>query len=200
MKQVSHLLNVKGWDVWSLPPDATVYEAIDQMAQKEVGALLVMEGEQLVGIVSERDYARKVILKGKSSRETRVSEIMSHPVISVRPELTCEQAMAVMADKRVRHLLVMVDEKVVGVNKDSDLLIFLKDVSAASQVDIVESFFVINSSCFELWKEELLVVVFVDVFIQIFIDVCTWSESSTGEDFLVVDSGEDEVSQSVVEV
>ncbi len=122
MKQVSHLLNVKGWDVWSLPPDATVYEAIDQMAQKEVGALLVMEGEQLVGIVSERDYARKVILEGKASKETQVREIMSYPVICARPELTVEQTMALMTEKSVRHLPVVVADKVVGVISIGDVV------------------------------------------------------------------------------
>src|SRR5713101_10126986 len=110
MKRVSDLLNEKGRHIWSLAPDATVYEAIEQMAQKGVGALLVMEGERLVGIVSERDYARKVILKGKSSREIQVGEIMSHPVICVPPELTVEQTMALMTDKHIRHLQVVVDE------------------------------------------------------------------------------------------
>jgi CBS domain-containing protein len=122
MKQVSDLLKHKGRDIWSLPPDATVYEAIDQMAQKGVGALLVMEGEHVVGIVSERDYARKVILKGKSSWEIRVSEIMSHPVIYARPELTVEQTMALMTEKRVRHLPVMVGERVVGVISIGDVV------------------------------------------------------------------------------
>src|SRR6266705_4748633 len=102
MKQISDLLNEKGRDVWSLPPDATVYDAIDQMAEKVCGALLVMEGERLVGIVSERDYARKVILKGKASRETLVREIMSYPVVCVRPDLSVEQTMGLMTDKRVR--------------------------------------------------------------------------------------------------
>src|SRR5437879_4254268 len=99
MKRVCDLLDGKGQDIWSLSPDATVYEAIDEMAQKGVGALLVMECNQLVGIVSERDYARKVILKGKSSREIRVREIMSHPVICVTQELTVEQTMALMTEK-----------------------------------------------------------------------------------------------------
>src|SRR2546425_5277173 len=110
MLQISDVLKGKGWDIWSLTPDTTVYEAIDQMAQRGVGALLVMEGERLVGIVSERDYARKVILKGKASREIQVREIMSHPVICVSPELTIEQTMALMTDKHVRHLPVVVEE------------------------------------------------------------------------------------------
>ncbi len=122
MKNLSHLLNEKGREVWSLTPDATVYEAIDQMAQKGIGALLVMEGERLVGIVSERDYARKVILKGKSSRETLVREIMSHPVICARPELTVEETMALMTDKHIRHLPVVVEEKVVGVISIGDVV------------------------------------------------------------------------------
>jgi len=84
--------------------------------------LLVMEGERLVGIVSERDYARKVTLKGKASREIQVREIMSHPVICVSPELTIEQTMALMTDKRVRHLLVVVEETVVGVISIGDVV------------------------------------------------------------------------------
>ena len=122
MKLVLHVLNKKGEDVWSLSPDASVYEAIDQMAQKGVGALLVMEGDRLVGIVSERDYARKVILKGKSPRETRVREIMSHPVTCARPQLTVEETMALMTEKRIRHLPVVADEKVIGVISIGDVV------------------------------------------------------------------------------
>ncbi len=122
MKTVSNLLDAKGQDVWSLTPDATVYEAIDQMAQKGVGALLVMERERLLGIVSERDYARKVILKGKSSRKTKVREIMSYPVVCARLELTVEETMAIMTEKRVRHLPVVVEEKVVGVISIGDVV------------------------------------------------------------------------------
>ena len=122
MKQISDLLKEKGRQVWSLSPEATVYDAIDQMAEKSCGALLVMEGDRLVGIVSERDYARKVILKGKLSKETSVREIMSFPVICVRPEFTVDQTMALMTDKRVRHLPVMVDQKVLGVISIGDVV------------------------------------------------------------------------------
>jgi CBS domain-containing protein len=122
MKRVSDLLDHKGQDIWSLAPDATVYEAIDQMAQKGCGALLVMEGKRLVGIISERDYARKVILKGKSSREIAVREIMSYPVICIPPELSVEKTMALMTEKHVRHLPVVVGETVVGVISIGDVV------------------------------------------------------------------------------
>ena len=122
MKQISDLLRHKGRAVWSLSPDATVYEAIDQMAQKEVGALLVMEGDKLVGIISERDYARKVILNGKSSKETPVREIMSYPVVCASPELTVEQTMTLLTEKRIRHLPVVIGEKVVGVISIGDVV------------------------------------------------------------------------------
>jgi CBS domain-containing protein len=122
MKQISDLLKEKVSRVWSLPPDATVYDAIEQMAERECGALLVMEGQRLVGIVSERDYARKVILKGRASRETLVHEIMSSPVICASPELSVEQTMAVMTEKRVRHLPVLVDDEVIGVISIGDVV------------------------------------------------------------------------------
>jgi CBS domain-containing protein len=122
MKRVCDLLTDKGRDVWFLPPDATVYDAIDLMAQKGVGALLVMEGKRLVGIISERDYARKVILQGKHSQEIQVREIMSHPVICAYPELTIEQTMTLMTDNRVRHLPVVIEETVVGVISIGDVV------------------------------------------------------------------------------
>jgi CBS domain-containing protein len=122
MKQVSDLLNHKGRNVWSLTPDDSVYDAIDQMAERGVGALLVMEDGRLLGIVSERDYARKVILKGKLSKETKVSEIMSSPVICARPEFTVVETMALMTAKRVRHLPVVVNERVIGVISIGDVV------------------------------------------------------------------------------
>ena len=122
MKRICDLLDGKGRDIWALPPDATVYEAIEQMAHRGVGALLVMEDRRLVGIVSERDYARKVILKGKSSREIQVREIMSYPVVCVPPELTVEKTMELMTEKRVRHLPVVIEDTVVGVISIGDVV------------------------------------------------------------------------------
>ncbi len=122
MKTVRHILQDKGHTVWHTTPDALVYDALKIMAEKEVGSLLVLEEEKLVGIVSERDYARKVILKGKSSLDTPVGEIMTPKVISVRPENTIEECMALMTDKHIRHLPVVVDEKVVGVVSIGDVV------------------------------------------------------------------------------
>jgi len=123
MKTVRHLLRTKGNDVLSVSPDSAVFEALRRMAEKNVGAVLVLEGERLVGIFSERDYARKVILKGKSSKDTLVREIMSSHVLYVRPEQTIEECMALMTGKRVRHLPVL-DEKlrVVGVISIGDVV------------------------------------------------------------------------------
>ena len=122
MTSVAHLLHGKGHAVWSVPPAASVYEAIKLMADKGVGALLVMEGQRLVGIVSERDYARKVILQGKSSRDTPVREIMTDKVFYVRPEQTVEDCMAVMTAHRIRHLPVLDDDQVRGVVSIGDLV------------------------------------------------------------------------------
>jgi CBS domain-containing protein len=108
--------------VWAIPPDASVYEAIKLMAEKQVGALLVIDGQRLVGIVSERDYARKVILQGKSSWDTPVSEIMTDKVFYVRPDQTVEDCMALMTAQRIRHLPVLDDERVIGVVSIGDLV------------------------------------------------------------------------------
>jgi CBS domain-containing protein len=122
MKTVRHVLEVKGRQTWSIQPDASVYEALTLMADKEVGALLVLDGGKLIGIISERDYARKVILKGKSSLDTAVRDIMTPRVICVRPEQTIEECMALMTDKHVRHLPVVVGDDVVGVISIGDLV------------------------------------------------------------------------------
>src|SRR5213594_5189182 len=122
MKTVALLLRTKANQVLSVPPDTRVFEALKVMAEKNVGALLVVEGERLVGVFSERDYARKVILKGKSSKDTPVQEIMSSHVLYVRPEQTIEDCMALMTDKRVRHLPVMEEGRVVGVISIGDVV------------------------------------------------------------------------------
>ena len=122
MKTVAQLLRTKGHQVLSVSPDIPVFEALEVMAEKNVGALLVLEGERLVGIFSERDYARKVILKGKASKETPVREIMSSHVLYIRPEQTIEDCMALMTDKRVRHLPVMEEEKLMGVISIGDVV------------------------------------------------------------------------------
>ncbi len=122
MKTVNHILQGKGRNAWSIAPDASVYEALSLMAEKEVGALLVLDAGRLVGIISERDYARKVILRGKSTLDTPVKEIMTEKVISVRPEQTIDECMGLMTDKRIRHLPVLEGEKVVGVISIGDLV------------------------------------------------------------------------------
>jgi CBS domain-containing protein len=122
LNTVRQLLDVKGYQVWSISPDATVYAALEMMAEKNVGALVVCEGEQLVGMISERDYARKVILHGKTSKQTRVREIMSSPVYSVGPEQTIRECMQLMSSKHIRHLPVVDQGKVVGVISIGDVV------------------------------------------------------------------------------
>ena len=122
MKSISQLLHAKGREVWSVTPDTSVYDALKLMADKNVGALLVLEANRLVGIFSERDYARKVILKGKASKDTPVKEIMSPDVLFVRPENSIEECMALMTDKRFRHLPVLEGNQVVGVISIGDVV------------------------------------------------------------------------------
>src|SRR5580700_117836 len=111
---IEQVLQRKGGGIWSIAPDATVYDALAMMADREVGALLVMQDGRLVGIISERDYARKVILQGLSSRETHVREIMTGSPVTVTPENTVEDCMRVMTHHRVRHLPVVDAERVLG--------------------------------------------------------------------------------------
>lgn len=122
MKTVEQVLGEKGSEVYTIGPDASVFEALELMADKGIGALLVLEGGKPVGMLSERDYARKVILKGHSSRETRVSEIMSTELHFARPRQTVEECMAVVTEKRARHLPVLVNGKVAGMISIGDLV------------------------------------------------------------------------------
>lgn len=123
MITVQQVLKDKGYsDVWIVSPGASVNEALKLMSDKNVGALPVTEAGKLVGIISERDYARKVILKGKSSLSTPVSEIMTADVISVQPEQSMEECMTLMTQKRVRHLPVLVEDKLVGLISIGDVL------------------------------------------------------------------------------
>jgi CBS domain-containing protein len=122
MRRVRDILAVKGRDVWSIGPNASVYDAMKLMADKGIGALLVMEGAKLVGIISERDYARKVILQGRSSRTTAVHEIMTTRVAYAEPEQNIEECMALMTEIRIRHLPVIEAGEVRGVISIGDLV------------------------------------------------------------------------------
>jgi CBS domain-containing protein len=119
---VSALLRQKGSVVWSITPEATVFEAIKLMADKNIGALLVVSGDELLGVFSERDYTRKIALQGKTSKETRVREILSDKVISVTPRDSIEECMRLMTEHRVRHLPVLDDKKIVGIVSIGDLV------------------------------------------------------------------------------
>jgi len=122
MQTVKHLLEVKAAQVLSVGADDSVLHAIGVMAKYHVGALLVMQGDKLLGVLSERDYARKVILNGRASHDTKVGEIMSAPVITVGPEDTVHRCMEIMTDKRIRHLPVLSGDRVVGVLSIGDLV------------------------------------------------------------------------------
>jgi CBS domain-containing protein len=119
---IREILALKGSTVWSVSPETTVYDAIQLMADKNVGALLVLQETQLVGIISERDYTRKVILKGKASKQTAVREILSDKIVHITSEHTVEDGLRLMTDNRVRHLPVLEDGRVVGIVSIGDLV------------------------------------------------------------------------------
>ncbi len=122
MITVRDILRQKGNQIWSVSPDTTVFSALELMAAKNVGALVVMQGESLAGMFSERDYARKIILKGKASKETSVEEIMTTEVTIVRPGQSVDECMALMTDKRIRHLPVFEGEKLAGLISIGDVV------------------------------------------------------------------------------
>ncbi|HEY4644427.1 MAG TPA: CBS domain-containing protein [Bacteroidota bacterium] len=122
MTIVREILETKGKDIWSISPSATVFEALKLMAEKNVGALVVSDKEKVAGIISERDYARKIILHGKSSKEALVKDIMSSNVVFVRPDQSVEECMVLMSDKRIRHLPVLENERLIGVISIGDVV------------------------------------------------------------------------------
>ncbi len=134
---IRHMLEVKGHDVWSVAPEASVFDALRMMSDKGIGAVLVLDGEQIVGIMSERDYARKVVLLGKTSRETRVDEIMSSKVFTIHPDQTVEEAMELMTNKHIRHLPVVVGNDLLGMISIGDVVkaIIFKQREALSQLE-----------------------------------------------------------------
>jgi CBS domain-containing protein len=134
MRTVYHILTSKGAAVWSVTRDATVYEALQLMAEKNVGALPVLDGTALAGIFSERDYARNIILKGKSSKDVRVWEIMTSPVVTVAPSTSIEECMRVMTGERIRHLPVVDAGKLSGLVSIGDVV---KEI-IADQRDIID--------------------------------------------------------------
>jgi CBS domain-containing protein len=133
MITVKQILEEKGHQVWTISPEASVYEALKIMADKRVGALIVVENDQIVGVISERDYARKVVLRGKSSLETPVKDIMSTQVYFVDPDCTAEECMALMTEKRIRHLPVIQEKKLAGVISIGDVV---KSIITSQKVTI----------------------------------------------------------------
>jgi CBS domain-containing protein len=119
---VRDMLRTKGYKVWSVAPDTTVYDALQLMADKNIGAVLVMDGDNLVGILSERDYARKVVLQGRTSANTPAKDIMTSRVMCVSPEETAEEVMALMTEKKVRHLPVLENNKLIGIISIGDVV------------------------------------------------------------------------------
>lgn len=122
MKTVKQILDAKGYQVWSITPDKFVFDALKLMGEENIGALAVVEAERLVGIISERDYARKVILQGRTSRDTRVAEIMTAAVVATRLDQNVEECMATMTARRIRHLPVVENDQLIGMISIGDLV------------------------------------------------------------------------------
>lgn len=122
MNTIRHILQIKGNDLWSISPNATVFEALRLMAAKDVGALLVTDQDRMVGILSERDYARKIILHGKTSRETLVREIMTPVVFTIHPDQTVDECMDLMTQRRIRHVPVIEGDTLLGIISIGDVV------------------------------------------------------------------------------
>jgi CBS domain-containing protein len=145
MQTIRQILKNKGRKTWTISPETRVFDALQLMAEKDVGALLVVDGKTLVGVFSERDYARKVILLGKSSKKLRVSEIMSSPPIFIEPEHTVEKGLALMSAKHVRHLPVMEKNRLIGIVTIGDLVRSLIDEQKVV-IDHLEKYILSNTS------------------------------------------------------
>ena len=145
MKTIRHILKVKGRRTWKVRPTASVFDALQVMAEKDIGALLVVDGNKLVGVFSERDYARKVILHGKSSKDILVSEIMSSPPIFIELDNTTEQGLALMSAKHIRHLPVMEKNRLIGIVTIGDLVRSLIDEQKVV-IDHLEKYILSNTS------------------------------------------------------
>ena len=143
MKKVKHILEKKGHDIWSIRPDDFVFDAIKEMADKNVGALLVTKDDKLVGIISERDYARKVILTDKSSHKTHIREIMTTSVICGSLEQTIPECMAVMTEKRMRHLPILHQKQLVGMITLGDVV---KSIIEDQKIEIEELYHYIHTA------------------------------------------------------
>ena len=136
---IASVLNHKGSDVWSISPDATVFDAIRLMSEKNVGALPVMNDDKLAGIISERDYTRKVILKGKSSKETTVDQIMTTELVTISEHDSVVKSMQLMAEKRVRHLPVLEGDTIAGIVTIGDLVKWIISAQGA-MIDQLEGY------------------------------------------------------------
>ncbi|HBG74351.1 MAG: histidine kinase [Chloroflexi bacterium GWB2_49_20] len=145
MKTIRQAIKEKDSEIWWTTPDTHVFNALSLMAEKSVGALLVIEKGKIVGVFSERDYARKVILKGKSSKDIYVREIMTTNVRFITPEQTCEQALALMTDKHIRHLPVLQDDQLIGIVSIGDLVKAVID-DQKKTIDKLEKYILANTS------------------------------------------------------